>query len=559
MRLALIIGFIAQCALLQAGTLIGQLYYDLDMSTRTATVTYEKDGTSNYASLSANVKIPESVEYNGVTYSVTKVAYKAFANCQSLESISIPGTVVEIGETRSFSCLPFDGCTALKSVRFEDGEQGLVLGATYSSGNNSTGLFSGCPLEEVYIGRNISYQNYSNTYTFDKYPSYYGCSAFYNQPKLAKVTISSSVTAIPQYLFYRCTALSDVAIQGQLESIPEFSFSDCNLSALTLPNSVKSIGMYAFADNPAMKSAVLGDNVKLIDNHAFSGCNLSALTLPNSIKSIGMYAFADNPAMKSAVLGDNVKLIDNYAFSGCSNLTNLDLGNSLVTIGDYAFQSIGSKVNTGLNVVFPNTLSSIGKYAFKESSISSINIPNSVTKIGECCFTGNTKLKEVTIGKGCRELPEGIFSDCLALTSVVLNDGLEKISNKAFANCQSLESISIPGTIVQIGETYYDKDSGGSLPFYNCTTLKNVRFEDGTKELVLGVNHSKYTNVTGTGIFSYCPLEEVYIGRNISYSKETFEEDPNLCAYSTFYNQTKLTKAVISSSVTEIPVYLFCS
>ena len=514
MRLALIIGFIAQCALLQAGTLIDGLYYDLDMSTRTATVTYEKNGTDNYASLPANVKIPESVEYNGVTYSVTKVANKAFANCKSLESISIPGTVVEIGKTRSFSCLPFDGCTALKSVRFEDGEQGLVLGATYSSGNNSTGLFSGCPLEEVYIGRNISYQNYSNTYTFDKYPSYYGCSAFYNQPKLAKVTISSSVTAIPQYLFYRCTALSDVAIQGQLESIPEFSFSDCNLSALTLPN---------------------------------------------SIKSIGMYAFADNPAMKSAVLGDNVKLIDNYAFSGCSNLTNLDLGNSLVTIGDYAFQSIGSKVNTGLNVVFPNTLSSIGKYAFKESSISSINIPNSVTKIGECCFTGNTKLKEVTIGKGCRELPEGIFSDCLALTSVVLNDGLEKISNKAFANCQSLESISIPGTIVQIGETYYDKDSGGSLPFYNCTTLKNVRFEDGTKELVLGVNHSKYTNVTGTGIFSYCPLEEVYIGRNISYSKETFEEDPNLCAYSTFYNQTKLTKAVISSSVTEIPVYLFYS
>ena len=105
MRLALIIGFIAQCALLQAGTLIGQLYYDLEMSTRTATVTYEKYGTGNYASLSANVKIPESVEYNGVTYSVTKVAYKAFANCQSLESISIPGTVVEIGETRSRSCI----------------------------------------------------------------------------------------------------------------------------------------------------------------------------------------------------------------------------------------------------------------------------------------------------------------------------------------------------------------------------------------------------------------------------------------------------------------------
>ena len=99
MRLALIIGFIAQCALLQASTLIDGLYYDLDMSTRTATVTYEKEGTDNYASLPANLKIPENIEYNGVTYSVTKVANKAFANCKSLESISIPGTVVQIGGT----------------------------------------------------------------------------------------------------------------------------------------------------------------------------------------------------------------------------------------------------------------------------------------------------------------------------------------------------------------------------------------------------------------------------------------------------------------------------
>ena len=233
MRLALIIGFIAQCALLQASTLIDGLYYDLDMSTRTATVTYEKEGTGNYASLPANIKIPESVEYNGVTYSVTKIANKAFANCKSLESINIPGTVVQIGGTyyykSSYSNLPFDGCTALKSVRFEDGEQGLVLAATYYNGssNYSKGLFSYCPLEEVYIGRNISYQNYRDDYIFDECPYYYGYSAFYNQPKLAKVTISPAVTKIPAYLFYKCSALNNVSIQGQLVEIPRYSFSGC--------------------------------------------------------------------------------------------------------------------------------------------------------------------------------------------------------------------------------------------------------------------------------------------------------------------------------------------
>lgn len=230
MRLALIIGFIAQCALLQASTLIDGLYYDLDMSTRTATVTYEKDGTGNYASLPANVKIPESVEYNGVSYSVTKVANKAFANCKSLESISIPGSVVQIGETYNISddgaSLPFYNCTALKSVRFEDGEKGLALGARYNGSGieYSRGLFSYCPLEEIYIGRNISYQDYSS-YTFEEEPGNYGYSAFYNQPKLTKVTISPAVTEIPAYLFYKCSALNNVSIQGQLVEIPRSSFS----------------------------------------------------------------------------------------------------------------------------------------------------------------------------------------------------------------------------------------------------------------------------------------------------------------------------------------------
>ena len=85
MRLVLIIGLIVQCALLQASTLIDGLYYDLDTSNRTATVTYEVDGTGNYASLSANVKIPENVVYNGVTFTVTKIADKAFANCTVME------------------------------------------------------------------------------------------------------------------------------------------------------------------------------------------------------------------------------------------------------------------------------------------------------------------------------------------------------------------------------------------------------------------------------------------------------------------------------------------
>ena len=504
MRLVLIIGLIVQCALLQASTLIDGLYYDMDTSNRTATVTYEVDGTGNYASLSANVKIPKSVVYNGVTFTVTKIADKAFANCTVMESITIPGTVLQIGQNTGVSDLPFYNCTSLKSVRFEDGVQSLILGSYYSSGTGY-GLFSNCPLEEVYIGRNITYQN--SYYNFEKHPEYYGYSAFYNQPKLANVTISSTVTEIPSCFFKGCKALNKVSIQGQLTKIPAYSFD---------------------------------------------GCQLSVLTLSNSIEEIGDYAFQNNTKLTTASLGDNVKKIGKYAFSGCTKLSILNLGNSLVTIDDYAFQSIGSDTNVGLNFEVPNTLSVIGKFAFYKSAVSSINIPNSVTTIGESCFAENTKLEKVTLGNGCGELPKNVFSGCSLLSSIVLSNGLSTISDAAFANCKVLESISIPGTVLQIGQN----TSVSDLPFYNCTALKSIRFEDGVQSLILG---SYYSSGTGYGLFSTCPLEEVYIGRNITYQNSyyNFEKHPEYYGYSAFYNQPKLAKVTISSTVTEIPAYLF--
>ena len=177
-RFALIIGLIVQSTLLRASTLIDGLYYDLDTSSRTASVTYETTGTDNYASLSANVKIPETVMYNGVTFTVKKIADGAFANCTSLEEISIPGTVVEVGTTfdahyRSgygeskyvYDSLPFYNCTALKKVKFEDGTLPIQLGVAWVDDryypSDTKGLFYYSPLEEVYIGRNITYKDKS--------------------------------------------------------------------------------------------------------------------------------------------------------------------------------------------------------------------------------------------------------------------------------------------------------------------------------------------------------------------------------------------------------------
>ena len=536
MRLVLIIGLIVQCALLQASTLIDGLYYDLDTSNRTATVTYEVDGTGNYASLSANVKIPESVVYNGVTFTVTKIADKAFANCKVMESISISGSVVQVGNLQWWkyktdcSELPFYNCTSLKRVRFEDGVQPIVLGSHNYGGNSTSqnylacnkGLFSSCPLEEVYVGRNITYLE-DVDHSFESYPHAYGYSAFYDQPKLAKITISPSVTDIPSYLFKDCKNLVTLTINGSLVKIPE---------------------------------------------HAFDGCNISSLILPNSVETISDYAFTNNIGMKSANIGTAVKIIGNNAFSGCTVLADITLGTSLQSIGNEAFMSVGSLATSWNSLIFPESLTSIGIKAFYGSGLTDITIPNKVSTLGESCFAENNNLQTVFVGSGCQILPKNIFSGCSSLKQVHLSAGLLTIDDAVFANCTAMESISIPGTVAQVGNLQWwkYKTDCSELPFYNCTSLKRVRFEDGVQPIVLG-SHNYGGNSTSQnylaynkGLFSSCPLEEVYVGRNITYLKNvdySFESYPHAYGYSAFYDQPKLAKITISPSVTKIAPYLF--
>lgn len=300
-----------------ASTEIDGLYYDLNTSEHTASVTYESTTTTNYASLPANVVIPSSITYNGITFSVTKINNRAFANCTVLESISIPASVSEVGSKTSYqSYLPFYKCTALKSIRLEDGSQPVSLSAYYNSSNTIGGLFNSCPLEEVYIGRNITY-NYDGYIPDDDYLWHYGYSPFYNQAKLAKITISSSVTEIPSYLFYKNAAFTTT----------------------TLPN-VKKIGSYAFKECTKLTTLNIGQDLEEIGTHAFYGCsNITKLTLPDATTTIGDGAFYNCSSITEVTVGSSLKTIGSDAFSGCASFTALVLPDGFTTMGKCAFEN----------------------------------------------------------------------------------------------------------------------------------------------------------------------------------------------------------------------------
>lgn len=524
-RLALVVGLVVQSTLLNASTLINGLYYDLDTSSRTATVTYETIGTDNYASLPASVKIPETVTCDGITFTVTKVADQAFANCTSLEEISIPGTVTEIGTTcTSERYLPFYKCTSLIKVKFEDGVQNISLGVFFSTSEPnssycSKGLFAYCPLQEVYIGRNIFYVNYDSYFSFEKYPEYYGYSAFYNQPMLAKVTFSSTVTEIPAYLFYKNVAIT-------LTDLPK----------------VKTIGKSAFEGCSKLTTLNFGQDLMTVDDRAFYNCtNVTKLTFPDAITTIG-----------------------DEAFYNCSSITEVTVGSKLQSIGASAFQKCGSFTA----ILLPDNFTTMGASAFEGcKKLTVAKLGNSLRAVPARAFKNCIALSEMTVPATSVSMGDQAFYNDSVLAVITMNDGLKTIGNEVFWNNSGIRTFTIPGTVTSIG----------SNSFYGCTNTSVLRFKDGEGTLTIDSYYTrskKIDDMTSRGSYTNrcndyfydCPIKTLYLGRDLKYD---YADNASVYDYvdgywkemsrasAPFVNSTTLQKVTIGSKVTFLYNHLF--
>ena len=361
-----------------SNTQVGGIYYNFNSSTKTAAVTYRGNSYNTYDDeYSGSVVIPSSVTYNGTTYSVTTIGSLAFSYCSSLTSVTIPNSVTNI-ENQAFvgTNIYNDEANWENGVLYINNcliETKKSISGAYAI-NEGTRLiadraFSGCSsLISITIPNSVTS---------------IGGSAFSVCSSLTSITIPNSVTNIGSHAFDGCSSLTSITISNSVTSIKDYTFHGCSkLTSITIPNSVTSIGTYAFMYCRSLNSVTIGEGITDIEDDAFYECssitsvvwnakNAGNYTKTSTSLGNGYYSYScDAPfydisaQITSFVFGEAVEHIPTHLCEGMSNLTNITLPESVKTIGAYAFYSTGLKT-----ITIPRNVVSIGDYAFRNTSM----------------------------------------------------------------------------------------------------------------------------------------------------------------------------------------------
>ncbi|MDD2203561.1 MAG: leucine-rich repeat protein [Bacilli bacterium] len=384
------------------------------------TVTVIRDAAF-YDNNIGNLTIPTSV----ITIGTNAFAYN------NLSSITIPATVTSMG-ARAFAYNPLaNGVNWNTSIT--------------SVGSYNNGPFVGSIIGSITFGPGVT-RITNNLFTYSK-------------PTFTSYTIPDQITVIGNDSL-RNMGLTEIIIPNTVTSIGDAAFYDNNIVNLIIPSSLTTISTNAFAYN-SLEALTIPSNIITIGTKAFANNFLSSITIPATVTSMGSRAFAYNPLVNGVnwntsitsigdyndgpfygsdvgpiTFGENVSRITSFLFAYSKpTSTSYEIPNHITTIGNDSFR------NTGLTeVIIPDSVTLIEGYVFKENKLSNLTIPNTVTSIGKEAFYGNL------------------------LVTIDIPNSTTYIGTNAF-KMTSLTSATIDNTVgsVSFGTTPF----GGILPTYS--------------------------------------------------------------------------------------------
>lgn len=386
--------------------------------------------------------------------------------------------------------------------------------------------------------------------------------AFADCDKVTEVYIGDEITEIGDYAFSGCSSLEKITFVGTMVEWKEIQIGIGNdvLNEVTIICSdgvinkdnldkpdelivasgecgesltwklnetgtltVSGIGVmwdYTFEDYKSsapwniknIKKVVIKEGTTRIGSNAFHGCSsLANVELPNTLIEIGKYAFAGSVVYEMDI-PESVTVIEEGAFSSMWKLRKVVLPSRISDIENMAFYGSGLE-----NISIPDSVKRIGRGSFASCrNLTEVTIPNSVTEIESEAFYGCTQLTKVEISSNIEKLDGAVFKSCTKLNEIQIPSSVSRIEQDAFANCTSLKKIEIPDSVTFVGNS----------AFYNCSSLEELKISlnvtkieqfafEKCKKLKSVKLPSSLDVITG-GMFLWCDeLENVTIPKSI--------------------------------------------
>lgn len=412
--------------------------------------------------------------------SVTKIGESAFDSCENLQKINIPRRVKTIGKSA------FSSCKALQEIV-------IPQSVTTISGH----AFYGCSsLKEVTVPDSV--KNISN-------------SVFDDCHSLEKITLPDTIRRIGDFAFAGCYALKELVIPQSVITMgdnpfcqshlriecrsPRFVFQDDMLIDTKTRRLISCL-----SDMPVVK---VPESVKIIGNDAFRDSKeIRKVSLPNTITRIGFSAFFECGQLRTINLPDSLKFIDYDAFECCYRLHRIVVSEKEMSRvkSKYMLESYQEnrlclastadccKIKDGVRDEFGVVYSPDGERllhcendeidsysirkgtkiicdgAFEYSNPRQIEIPDTVTTIGNLAFFDCPRLEQITLPDSVVSIGFQAFEDCKSLQKIVIPQSVAVIADATFRGCDSLHEVIFPQSIRYIG----------SEAFAGCKSLEKA-------------------------------------------------------------------------------------